>query len=61
MERFYQVGTGISPAVEGVGLGLAIWRRLADMLGATIEVESELGAGSTFTLRVSTKTGTPDE
>lgn len=61
MERFYQVGTGISPAVEGVGLGLAIWRRLADMLGATIEVESEHGAGSTFTLRVSTETGTPDE
>jgi len=31
------------------------------MLDATIEVESELGAGSTFTLRVSTETGTPDE
>ena len=37
---------------RGWGLGLAISRRLADALGAKIEVSSELGNGSTFTLRL---------
>jgi len=61
MERFYQVSPGISATIEGAGLGLAISARLADMLGATIDVESELGVGSTFTLRVPTEPGSPDE
>ena len=36
----------------GAGLGLAISRRLAEALGGQITVESELGHGSTFTLRI---------
>ena len=36
----------------GAGLGLSICRRLATMLAGRITVESKLGAGSTFTLRV---------
>ncbi|MDO8963943.1 MAG: ATP-binding protein [Coriobacteriia bacterium] len=51
MESFYQVDMP-DRISAGTGLGLAISSQLAAMLGGSLAVESELGVGSTFTLRV---------
>ena len=47
-----QLDPGLARARGGVGLGLALARRLAELHGGTIEVESEAGKGSRFTLRL---------
>ena len=41
--------------IEGTGLGLPITKRLADMMGGEITVESEYGKGSTFTAKIRQK------
>jgi len=50
-ERFYRVDRGRSRAVGGTGLGLAITKHIAMRHDATLDIESEPGRGSTFSLR----------
>ncbi|MES2221803.1 MAG: ATP-binding protein [Acidobacteriota bacterium] len=61
-EEFVQIEGEMQSQVKGTGLGLPLSRRLAELLGGTLEVESQPGTGSTFTVRLPIGFGqAPDE
>ncbi|SRX73859.1 ATP-binding protein [Aequorivita antarctica] len=49
-ERFKQLDFGITKKHQGSGLGLAITKKLVEMMDGSIEVQSVMGEGSTFTV-----------
>lgn len=51
-ESFTQQHSAISRSYGGTGLGLAIVRQLAELQGGNVEVHSESGMGSTFTVSI---------
>ncbi|MEJ2192644.1 MAG: HAMP domain-containing sensor histidine kinase [Nitrospirota bacterium] len=52
MDRFYRLDRSRRDRTGHSGLGLAITRRILELHGSTIEVESEVGVGTTFSFRL---------
>ena len=51
-EAFKQASEGVGREYEGTGLGLTVTKEVLDQMGGSIEVETEKGEGSRFTVRL---------
>lgn len=59
-DEYRQAEGSESSVQKGTGLGLSITKKFAELLGGSIGVESEIGKGSTFTVRVPTSYQSPE-
>jgi len=59
-EKFAQVESAKDRRFGGTGLGLAVSRQLAELMGGTLEAESALGVGSVFRLRLPIRQAEPE-
>ena len=60
-EAFERERTSTITQIEGSGIGMGIVKKLVDLMGGTIEVESKLGEGSTFTVTIPCKKASKEE
>jgi signal transduction histidine kinase len=51
-ENFYRASAAQKSGIPGAGLGLPLVTHIAKAHGGAVEVESEVGKGSTFTIRI---------
>ena len=60
-EPFERERTSTVSKVEGSGIGMGIVKKLVELMGGTVEVESKIGAGSTFTVTIPCRIASEDE
>ena len=60
-EPFERERTSTVSKVEGSGIGMGIVKKLVGLMGGTVEVESKIGVGSTFTVTIPCRIASEDE